>query len=261
MSEAPAAPPEAPRVATGAAPCRLACAHPARAAGGRLRAAHRGAGADRLAGATQSGLARLVDLAAQLSGGVVGIERPEGYLLGQLKLGALHVRTPTLQVDVVDLPRLAPRRLRQPRARRGAADRRRRPGGHRPERRAHRDAGQPRASCRGACGRFQIDRLRVGKLIAGQPAAPDLELTGIAGSLDSDGRSHRLDELRLSAPFGQLAGQLDLDGRKPFPLVAQAVLTTRQAGEPYTVAAGAAGDLESWCSTPASAAPASTAGR
>ena len=86
--------------------------------------------------------------------------------------------------------------------------------------------------------------LRVGKLIDGQPAAPDLELTGIAGRLDSDGRSHRLDELRLSAPFGQLAGQLDLDGRKPFPLSAQAVLTTRQAGEPYTVAAGAAGDLE-----------------
>jgi hypothetical protein len=37
-------------------------------------------------------------------------------------------------------------------------------------------------------GRFQIDRLRVGKLDDGQPAAPDLELTGIAGSLDSDGR-------------------------------------------------------------------------
>ena len=54
-------------------------------------------------GGTQSGLQAVVDLAARLSGGVVSVEAPEGYLLGQLKVGALHVRTPTLQVDIRDL--------------------------------------------------------------------------------------------------------------------------------------------------------------
>ena len=54
-------------------------------------------------GGTQSGLQAVVDLAARLSGGVVSVEAPEGYLFGQLKVGALHVRTPTLQVDVRQL--------------------------------------------------------------------------------------------------------------------------------------------------------------
>lgn len=245
MSEAPAAPPEAP----ASPPVPRRAGWPVRILRGLLAAGF-GLLIVVLAligwlGATQSGLARLVDLAAQLSGGVVGIERPEGYLLGQLKLGALQVRTPTLQVDVVDLTldwrpgAFASRGLDV--ALLTAAD----------VQVATAPSDEPTVMPASLelpaavhVGRFRIDRLRVGKLIAGQPAAPDLELTGIAGRLDSDGRSHRLDELRLSAPFGQLAGQLDLDGRKPFPLVAQAVLSTRQAGEPYTVAAGAAGDLE-----------------
>lgn len=196
-------------------------------------------------GATQSGLARMAELAARLSGGVVGIERPEGYLLGQFKLGALHVRTPTLQVDVADLTldwrpgAFASRGLDV--ALLAAAD----------VRVASAPSDEPTTMPTSLelpaavhVGRLQIDRLAIGKLEGGQPAAPDLEISGIAGSLESDGRRHRLDGLRLSAPFGQLAGKLDLDGRKPFPLSAQAVLTTRQAGEPYTVAAGAAGDLD-----------------
>jgi translocation and assembly module TamB len=204
----------------------------------------------------------VVDLAAQLSGGVVGIERPEGYLLGQLKLGALHVRTPTLQVDVVDLtldwrpgafasrgldvalltaadvqvatapsdePTVMPASLELPAA-------------------VH--VGASRSTGCVSASSSPASRPRP---ISNSPASQAASIPTAA--------SHRLDGLRLSAPFGQLAGQLDLDGRKPFPLSAQAVLTTRQAGEPYTVAAGAAGDLESWCSTPASAAPASMAGR
>lgn len=246
MSEAPATPPEDPPTPP---PAPRRTGWPVRILRGLLAAGF-GLVIMVLAlvgwlGATQSGLERVVELAARLSGGVVGIERPEGYLLGQFKLGALHVRTPTLQLDVVDLrldwrpgafasrgidvallaaadvqvataptdePTVMPASLELPAA-------------------IH-------------VGRLQIDRLRVGKLVDGRPAAPDLELTRIAGSVDSDGRQHRLEGLRLSAPFGQLAGKLDLDGRKPFPLSAQAVLTTRQAGEPYTVAAGAAGDLE-----------------
>ena len=87
MSEAPAAPPEAP----ASPPVPRRAGWPVRILRGLLAAGF-GLLIVVLAligwlGATQSGLARLVDLAAQLSGGVVGIERPEGYLLGQLKLG------------------------------------------------------------------------------------------------------------------------------------------------------------------------------
>ena len=196
-------------------------------------------------GVTDSGLRAVMDLAARLSGGTVTVERAEGYLLGQLKIGALHVRTPTLHVDILNLlidwrpgalmsgalevsalrasevavatlpstePSTLPASLVLPRAVR--------------------------------IDHFQLDRLLVGKLVDAQPAPPDMEFTALAGALDSDGRHHRLRGLKLIGPFGQLAAEGEIDGQRPFPLNARASLSTRQAGEAYEVQASAAGDLE-----------------
>ena len=246
MSEAPVAPPEA-----SSAPAPRRPGWPVRILRGLL-AAVIGLVVVVLAlvgwlGATRSGLEQVVDFAERLSGGRVTIERPEGYLLGQLRLGALHVRTPTLHVDVADLvldwrPGAFPGSGLDVAAL-TAAD----------VRVATAPSTEPTVMPASLAlpaavhvGHFQIDRLRIGKLEGGEPAAPDLELTRLAGRLDSDGRQHRLEALRVSAPFGQLAGRLALDGRQPFPLTARAILTTHQAGEAYTVAAGAAGDLASF---------------
>ena len=197
-------------------------------------------------GGTQSGLQSVIDLAVRLSGGSVSVENAEGYVFGQLKLGALHVRTPTLHLDIRDLtidwrpaalgssgleiaslsaaevavasassdePTTLPASLELPKAAR--------------------------------IDRFRIDRLSIGKLIDGQPAPPDMALTALSGSLVSDGRRHRLTDLKAAAPFGRLAANLELDGRRPFPLGATASLATRQADEAYTVEARASGNLES----------------
>lgn len=197
-------------------------------------------------GATDSGLRAVMELAARLSGGIVTVERAEGYLLGQLKIGALHVRTPTLHVDILNLlidwrpgalmrgalevstltasevavatlpstePATLPASLALPRAVR--------------------------------IDHFELDRLRIGKLVDAQPAAPDMEFTALAGALDSDGRHHRLSGLKAGAPFGQLAAEGEIDGQRPFPLKARASLATRQADEAYDVQVDAAGDLES----------------
>jgi translocation and assembly module TamB len=196
-------------------------------------------------GATDSGLRAVMGLAARLSGGIVTVERTEGYLLGQLKIGALHVRTPTLHVDILNLlidwrpgalmsgalkvstltasevvvatvpstePASLPASLALPRA-------------------VHID-------------HFELDRLLIGKLVDAQPAPPDMEFTAIAGALESDGRHHRLSGLKALAPFGQLAADAEIDGQRPFPLKAHASLATRQAGEAYDVQADATGDLE-----------------
>lgn len=196
-------------------------------------------------GVTDSGLRAVMELAARLSGGIVTVERAEGYLLGQLKIGALHVRTPTLHVDILDLlidwrpgalmrgalevstltasevavatlpstePSALPASLALPRAVR--------------------------------IDHFELAHLRIGKLVDAQPAAPDMEFTALAGALDSDGRHHRLSGLKASAPFGELAADGEIDGQRPFPLKAHVGLITRQADEAYDVQADAAGDLE-----------------
>ena len=86
MSEAPVAPPEA-----SSAPAPRRPGWPVRILRGLL-AAVIGLVVVVLAlvgwlGATRSGLEQVVDFAERLSGGRVTIERPEGYLLGQLRLG------------------------------------------------------------------------------------------------------------------------------------------------------------------------------
>ena len=156
-------------------------------------------------GATESGLQAVAGLASRLSGGMLRIEGPQGYLLGQPGAEAVQVRTPTLQLDILNLrvdwrpgalmsgtldvsalsaselsvatapstdPATLPLSLALPVA-------------------VH-------------LNRLAIDRLRIGALVDGKPAEPDMVLTALAGRLDSDGLQHRLSGLRAGAPFGQL---------------------------------------------------------
>jgi translocation and assembly module TamB len=197
-------------------------------------------------GGTESGLQAVAELASRLSGGMLRIDGPQGYLLGQLRADVVQVRTPTLQVDILNLrmdwrpgalmsgtldvsalsaselsvatapstdPAALPLSLELPVA-------------------VHLNS-------------LAIDRLRIGALVDGKPAEPDMVLTALAGKLDSDGLQHRLSGLRAGAPFGQLTAEGRISGRSPFDLQASAHLSTLQEGEAYEVQAEAAGTLES----------------
>lgn len=195
-------------------------------------------------GATASGLRALAELAGSLSGGLVHIEKPEGYLLGEWRADAVQVRTPTLHLDVLKLQldwrpgALMGRRFEA--ATLSASE----------VRVASQPSTEPATLPASLVlplalqlDRVAIDRLRIADLVAGQPAEPKLELTALAGRLVSDGRHHQLSGLRASAPFGQLAADATLDGQAPFPLKARAHLNTVQDGEAYAVDADAAGTL------------------
>ncbi len=197
-------------------------------------------------GATESGLQAAAGLAHHFSGGMLRINKPQGYLLGQLRAESVQVHTSTLQVDVIDLrmdwrpgalmsgtldvSTLSAADLSVATA--ASAEPATLPLGLELPVAVHLD-------------KLAIDRLRIGALVDGKPAEPDLVLTALAGKLDSDGRQHRVSGLRAVAPFGQLTAEGELDGRRPFDLVARAHLSTLQEGEAYEVQADAAGTLES----------------
>ncbi len=196
-------------------------------------------------GGTTSGLGMLVDFVARLSGGVVTFEKADGYLLGDLNLGLLRVRTPTLQVDVHDLALTwnpaALTRSRLDIARLSAADVQVASVPSDAPSTLPDSLALPAAI---AIDHFQIGRLQVGKLEDGTPAAPDIQFTALSGALESDGRHHRATGLKAIAPFGQLTADAEIDGQRPFPLKATASLATRHADEAWTVSAKAAGDLQ-----------------
>ncbi|WP_079433247.1 translocation/assembly module TamB domain-containing protein [Zoogloea sp. LCSB751] len=196
-------------------------------------------------GASESGLRALAGLANGVSGGLLSLDKPQGYLLGEFKLGSLQLRTPTLQLEIRNLAvdwrpgALASRRLDV--ASLAASE--------------LRVASLPDDTPLSLplslelpiavhLGSVRVDRLLTGKLIDGQAAPPDFELTGLDGSLESDGRHHDFSKLKATAPFGQLAASGRLDGRRPFALTAMASLNTRQAGEAYAIEAQADGTLE-----------------
>ncbi|MDD2990555.1 MAG: hypothetical protein PHI64_16565, partial [Zoogloea sp.] len=195
-------------------------------------------------GATASGLQALAGLAGSLSGGLVHIEKPEGYLLGEWRADAVLVRTPTLHLDVLNLQldwrpgALMDRRFEA--ATLSASE----------VRVASQPSTEPATLPASLVlplalqlDRVAIDRLRIADLVDGQPIEPKLELTALAGGLVSDGRHHELSALRVSAPFGQLAADATLDGQGPFPLKVRAHLNTVQEGEAYAVDADVAGTL------------------
>lgn len=196
-------------------------------------------------GATESGLRVLAGLADDLSGGLLSLDKPEGYLFGEFKLGTLQLRTPTLQLEIRNLAvdwrpgalasgRLDVASLAASEVRVASA----------PDDTPLSLPASLELPVAVRLGAVRVDRLLTGKLIDGQTALPDLELTGLDGSLESDGRHHDFLNLKAAAPFGQLAASGSLDGRRPFALKATAQLSTRQAGEAYAIEAQADGTLE-----------------
>ena len=212
-------------------------------------------------GASESGLRTLAGLADSFGGGLLTLDKPQGYLLGQFKLASLQLRTPTLQLEIrnlavdwrpgeltngrVDVVSLSASEVRVASA---------------PDDTPLSLPASLELPVVVRLGAVRIDRLQSGKLVDGKAAPPDLELTGLDGSLESDGRHHDFSNLKAAAPFGQLAASGRLDGRRPFALKATARLTTRQGGDAYTVDAEADGTLEKALSVLANASGAGMEG-
>ncbi|MDD3352473.1 MAG: hypothetical protein PHD22_02305, partial [Zoogloea sp.] len=197
-------------------------------------------------GGTGAGLRFATGLAESLSGGLVVIDDAGGYLLGQLRLGRVHVRTPTLHLEVRNLHldwqpgallglRLEVERLAASEVRVATV----------PSAEPARLPASLEAPLAVHLGELRIDRLSLAGLADGLPASPHLELTALAGQLDSDGRTHRFRHLAAATPFGLVAGEAELSGLRPFPLNMKASLATHQGGEAYDVRLTGDGSLES----------------
>lgn len=88
--------------------------------------------------------------------------------------------------------------------------------------------------------KIDIAALRVIRQAGG---APDFAATRLSARLESDGRQHRLHDLRASLEFGELSASALMDGARPFALQAQGTLAGR--GSPQArIAASASGKLE-----------------
>ena len=196
-------------------------------------------------GASTSGLQNVVRLAGYLSAGMVHIDKPEGYLLGELRIGTVQVRTATLQLDVVDL-RLdwRPRALLDGSLELGTLSAADVSVASLPSDEPARLPDNLELPVALRIDKLIVDRLRIGDLVDGKPAEPKMELTALAGTLVSDGRHHRFSGVKAGTPFGQFAADGGIDGRRPFDLKVQAHLSTVQEGEAYEVDAEAGGSLE-----------------
>lgn len=69
--------------------------------------------------------------------------------------------------------------------------------------------------------KLDIGALRV---ISKEGGAPDFSASNLAAKLESDGRLHRLQELRASLDYGKLSASGQMEGTRPFALQAQADL-------------------------------------
>lgn len=195
-------------------------------------------------GGTESGLRVLCQLATGFSGGLLQVEAPAGYLLGEWRLAALKLHTTELHLEVRDLavdwhPAALARNALEIHAL--SASRIQVATAPSPE-----PAALPASlelPLAIALDSLRVDRLLVGTLEHGQATDPDLELTSIVGALTSDGRHHRFTGLRSSAAFGQISADGEIDGRRPYPLQARAQLATRQMDQAYLIEADATGEL------------------
>jgi translocation and assembly module TamB len=88
--------------------------------------------------------------------------------------------------------------------------------------------------------KIEIAALRVIRQAGG---APDFAATRLSARVESDGRQHRLHDLRTSLEFGELSASALMDGVRPFALQAQGTLAGR--GSPQArIVASASGKLE-----------------
>lgn len=193
---------------------------------------------------THSGTVALARLAGPLSGGQIQMEVAAGRLLGPLRVKVFDFASPTLRIAVRDLDlawtpgALLQRRVEIASLTASSIEIATKPSG---------EPLQAPASLKLPAA-ISVGRLAIGDLLVARieadGEAPLTRLTGIAGTLDSDGRQHHLDALQLESPFGSLAGDLRLDGAKPFPLRSALRLTGSRDGKAYAVRANAHGTLE-----------------
>lgn len=196
-------------------------------------------------GGTASGLRFAAGLAEHFSGGLLAVEGADGYLLGGLRIKGLKVRTADLQLELrnleldwrpgalgsglLEVDRLSASELAV----------------------ATRSSSEPATlpvnleiPLAFRLGQLRLDRLTLAALEGERAAAPHLELTGLAGRLESDGRVHRFSGITAGTPVGHVTADGQFDGRAPFPLSLQASLATTQGGEAYAVKLQAGGRLE-----------------
>lgn len=89
-------------------------------------------------------------------------------------------------------------------------------------------------------GKFEIASMQVFSEAGGKPGFSAARMTA---RLDSDGRLHRLHELRASLEYGDLSASAQIDGARPFELQARADLAGH-GSPPARISASASGKLE-----------------
>ncbi|MGB0129065.1 MAG: hypothetical protein WBP72_15600, partial [Rhodocyclaceae bacterium] len=194
--------------------------------------------------ASHSGTVALVRVAGGLSAGQLNIEVAEGRLLGPLTLRQLRYQSPTLRIALRDLSldwkpaALLERRVDVVAITAASIDIATAPSGEPMQ--APGSLALPVAL---TIDRLAIDDLLVAR-IAKEAEEPLIRLTAITAKLSSDGRQHRIEGLRLDSEFGNLEGDMRLDGAKPFPLQSALRLKGSRDGKNYIVRADAKGALE-----------------
>ncbi|MFH1813140.1 MAG: translocation/assembly module TamB domain-containing protein [Pseudomonadota bacterium] len=73
-------------------------------------------------------------------------------------------------------------------------------------------------------------RLDIARIVLAEYSAPDVDgivLTDVKAAIDSDGVTHRLDEVAVTTPWGALSGALSLVGAAPFALSGEVAFTAQ----------------------------------
>jgi translocation and assembly module TamB len=194
--------------------------------------------------ATEGGTVALARAAGPLTAGQLQIEVASGRLLGPLHLSLFRYTSPTLHIAVRDLAldwqpaALLQRRVEAASLTASSVEVATAPTGE--PLRAPESLALPVAV---SVARLAIDDLLVARIAKEEPE-PLVRLTAIAAQLDSDGRQHRIKGLRLESEFGNLEGDLALDGAKPFALQSGLRLRGSREGKDYAVRAETRGTLE-----------------
>ncbi len=193
---------------------------------------------------SQAGLHVTLALAQQLAGERLLIEQATGTLAGGLRLGRLHYRDSSLEIDALDLALNwdAKAMLRKRLLLRSVSA----------ETLKVATPASPDPSTLPVdlllplsvgLERLRIERVFVAKLRADGGTAQPLEFNGVEAAADSDGRHHRLRFLRLGSLAGALSVSGELDAVAPFALQATALLSGRYEADDYRFAAVAFGTL------------------
>ena len=170
--------------------------------------------------ASHGGTVTLARLAGTMTDGRLRIEVTEGRLLGPLRLGRLRYADATTVVAVRDLfldwtpGALFHGKLEIASLTAAAVEVTSAPSSEAP-----RVPQTLRIPLTVSARRIAIGVLKLAQR-QGNGDEPLTELSHIEGRLDSDGRVHRLGDLKLNTPFGAVEGAASIGADQPFPLQA-----------------------------------------